>query len=113
MGKVFENDFLWGASTAANQCEGAWNEGGKGISVADILASDSKKGIRIETGGIKEGCYYASHKASDMYHHIHEDIALMAYRSLRERIVEPDIVSRRILLDAPLVIRESTVRRGR
>ena len=42
-----------------------------------------------------------------------EDIALMAYRSLRERIVEPDIVSRRILLDAPLVIRESTVRRGR
>ena len=37
----------------------------------------------------------------------------MAYRSLRERIVEPDIVSRRILLDAPLVIRESTVRRGR
>lgn len=83
MGKVFENDFLWGASTAANQCEGAWNEGGKGISVADILASDSKKGIRIETGGIKEGCYYASHKASDMYHHIHEDIALMAEMGLK------------------------------
>lgn len=41
-----------------------------------------------------------------------EDIALMAYRSLRERIVEPAIVSRRILLDAPLVVRESTRRRG-
>ena len=42
-----------------------------------------------------------------------EDIAMMAYRSLRDRIVEPDIVSRRILLDAPLVVRESTARRGR
>lgn len=26
----FPNDFYWGASTAANQCEGAWNIDGKG-----------------------------------------------------------------------------------
>ncbi|MCR5230110.1 MAG: glycoside hydrolase family 1 protein [Solobacterium sp.] len=75
--------FLWGAATAANQAEGAYNEDGKGISVADILASDSEKGVRIETDSIKEGYYYASHKACDMYHHIHEDIELMAEMGLK------------------------------
>jgi 6-phospho-beta-glucosidase len=75
--------FLWGAATAANQAEGAYNEDGKGISVADILASDSEKGVRIETESIKEGYYYASHKACDMYHHIHEDIELMAEMGLK------------------------------
>ena len=26
---------MWGGATAANQCEGAWNIDGKGISIAD------------------------------------------------------------------------------
>ena len=26
----FPKDFLWGGATAANQCEGAWQAGGKG-----------------------------------------------------------------------------------
>ena len=26
----FPKEFLWGGATAANQCEGAWNEDGKG-----------------------------------------------------------------------------------
>ncbi len=32
----FSEKFLWGGATAANQCEGAWNEDGKGVSVSDI-----------------------------------------------------------------------------
>lgn len=32
---IFPADFLWGGATAANQCEGAWNIDGKGISIAD------------------------------------------------------------------------------
>ncbi|MBE6110967.1 MAG: glycoside hydrolase family 1 protein [Erysipelotrichaceae bacterium] len=83
MSSVFSESFLWGAATAANQVEGAWNEDGKGISVADILASDSDKGIRIETEEIKEGYYYASHKACDQYHRIHEDISLFAEMGLK------------------------------
>ena len=31
----FPKGFLWGGATAANQYEGGWNEGGKGLSVAD------------------------------------------------------------------------------
>lgn len=32
-----QKDFLWGGALAANQCEGAWNEGGRGLSNADVL----------------------------------------------------------------------------
>mgnify|MGYP002663166032 CR=1 FL=1 len=30
----FPKDFLWGGATAANQCEGGWNEGGKGLAAS-------------------------------------------------------------------------------
>jgi len=33
----FPNGFMWGGATAANQVEGAWNEGGKGMTVQDCL----------------------------------------------------------------------------
>ena len=39
-----------------------------------------------------------------------EDIALVAYRALRERIHDPSLPPRRILVPAPLVVRESTRR---
>ena len=34
--RQFKDDFLWGGATAANQFEGGWNEGGKGLSTADV-----------------------------------------------------------------------------
>ena len=40
------------------------------------------------------------------------DIAAMAFRLLVDRIREPKLPPREILLDAPLVIRESTARKG-
>ena len=33
----FPKEFLWGGAVAANQCEGAWNEDGKGVSIQDVL----------------------------------------------------------------------------
>ena len=83
MSKDFSKAFLWGASTAANQCEGAYLEDGKGLSVADVLASDPGKGFRIETTSIEDGMFYASHRAVDVYHRIDEDIALMKELGLK------------------------------
>lgn len=32
----FPKSFLWGGATAANQCEGAWQAGGKGLATVDV-----------------------------------------------------------------------------
>lgn len=32
----FPENFLWGGATAANQCEASYNEGGKGLTIADV-----------------------------------------------------------------------------
>ncbi len=34
---TFPKDFLWGGAVAANQCEGAYNEDGKGLDIQDIM----------------------------------------------------------------------------
>ena len=34
---AFPPNFLWGGASAANQCEGAWDGGGKGPSIQDVL----------------------------------------------------------------------------
>ena len=81
MTNIFSKDFLWGASTAANQVEGGWNEDGKGISVIDVQACSDHG--RLETDGVLEGYNYTSHKASDFYHHYKEDIALMGEMGLK------------------------------
>ena len=36
MRKAFPKNFLWGAATASNQIEGAYLEGGKGLSTNDF-----------------------------------------------------------------------------
>lgn len=33
----FPDNFLWGGATAANQCEGAYNVDGKGLSIQDVM----------------------------------------------------------------------------
>ena len=78
---MFPEGFLWGASTAANQVEGGWNEGGKGVSVIDVQALGPHG--REVTDGIVPGRIYSSHKAADFYHHYKEDIALFGQMGLK------------------------------
>lgn len=40
----FPRGFLWGGAVAANQLEGAYNEGGKGLSIQDVLPGGSDAG---------------------------------------------------------------------
>lgn len=87
---AFPKSFLWGGATAANQCEGAYNKDGKGLTVQDVITAGSATKERINTRTIKEGTYYPSHNAVDFYGHFKEDIALfaeMGYKAFRMSIV--------------------------
>ena len=78
----FPKDFLWGGATAANQCEGGYDEGGRGLANVDVIPHGSER-WKVASGERKmfdfeEGYYYPAKEAIDMYHHYKEDIALMA-----------------------------------
>ena len=77
MAKLPDN-FLWGGAVAAHQLEGGWKEGGKGLSVADVMTAGRHGVPREITDGVVEGKYYPNHEAIDFYHHYKEDIALFA-----------------------------------
>ena len=74
----FPKGFLWGGATAANQLEGGWNEGGKGISCPDICTGGSHTQSKRITPTLEEGTFYPSHMAIDHYHRFKEDIVLFA-----------------------------------
>lgn len=70
---TFPDGFLWGGATAANQLEGAYDEGGKGLSVQDVMPrgivgarTDEPTPDNLKLVGI------------DFYHRYAEDIALFA-----------------------------------
>lgn len=71
-------DFLWGGAVAAHQLEGGWQEGGKGLSVADVMTQGANGVERQITDGVLPGKIYPNHEAIDFYHHYPEDLALMA-----------------------------------
>ena len=68
----FPDGFLWGGATAANQCEGAYDEDGKGLSIQDVLPhgfgviTEKPTSDNLKLNGI------------DYYHRFREDIALFA-----------------------------------
>ena len=102
---AFKESFLWGGATAANQYEGGFDEGGKGLNAIDVVTNGSATEPRCVTwkkadgttgkspiswgGGyldfpadaepaLVDGFYYPSHTATDFYHHYEEDLKLMA-----------------------------------
>lgn len=74
----FPKDFLWGGAVSAHQCEGAYNEDGKGLCTADVLVcGDYRRLLEVNTE-LQEGVYYPSHEAVDFYHRYKEDVAMFA-----------------------------------
>lgn len=70
---LFPENFLWGGATAANQCEGAYLEGGKGLSIQDVMPhgivgekTEEPTPDNLKLVGI------------DFYHRYEEDIKLFA-----------------------------------
>lgn len=69
----FPADFLWGGASAAHQVEGGVEEGGRGVSVQDVLPHGSRS-PRSE-GPTRDN---PKRVAVDFYHRYVEDIALFA-----------------------------------
>lgn len=69
--------FLWGGAVAANQYEGGYQEGHKGLSVTDVMSAGDVDHPREISYEILDDKYYPNHYGIDFYHHYKEDIALM------------------------------------
>lgn len=89
MNKVYEafpKDFLWGGALAANQCEGAWKEDGKGVSIADVVPKGqfgvNEKQLK-EAMNDADDSKYPKRWGIDFYHTYREDIALLAGMGLK------------------------------
>ena len=63
---MFPKDFLWGVACASYQCEGGWNEDGKGPNIWDDFSHIPGKVFNNDTGD----------RACDTYHRWAEDVAL-------------------------------------
>ncbi|WP_262315183.1 6-phospho-beta-glucosidase [Lacticaseibacillus parakribbianus] len=70
--------FLWGGASAAHQMEGGWQEGGKGLSIADVMRAGAKDVPRIEDDKVLDGEVYPNHWGVQFYSHYKEDIKLFA-----------------------------------
>ncbi len=85
MATSFPDGFLWGASTAAYQIEGAVREDGRGPSIWDTFSHLPGKIMDGDTGDV----------ACDHYHRWPEDVALMrelgigAYRLSTGLVADP------------------------
>ena len=93
----FPDNFLWGGAIAANQAEGAWNEGGKGLSVPDVdwhnphLVRGGKRDADSEMTStrlnellaISEDWQFPKRSGIDFYHTYKDDLALMKQLGLK------------------------------
>lgn len=92
MRRGFPENFLWGGATAANQVEGGFDKGGKGLSVADCYSFDASmpkerwsdqwrmmthEQVR-KAQSTDSGLYFPKRVGSEFYSHYKEDIALFA-----------------------------------
>lgn len=73
MTNTFPENFLWGGAVAANQCEGAYLEDGKGLSVQDVLPG-GLRGVRTDEPTPEN----LKLEGIDFYHRYKEDIRLFA-----------------------------------
>lgn len=74
--------FLWGGAIAANQCEGAYKEDGRGLCNVDLLPQgedrlDTMNGINVSLE-LDPNKYYPSHEGIDFYYNYKSDIKMLA-----------------------------------
>ncbi|PJM74936.1 6-phospho-beta-glucosidase [Bifidobacterium simiarum] len=85
----FPSNFLWGGAVAAHQLEGAWNEDGKGVSIADVMTAGAHGVPRQITSSVETGKIYPNHWGNDYYHRFRDDDSLfqeMGFKCFRTSI---------------------------
>lgn len=94
-------DFLWGGATAANQMEGGFDQGGRGLSIMDVVTSGTRTEPRMVTfidrdgnpgkvpmftaekmpadavASIIEGEIYPNHEGIHFYEHWKDDLKML------------------------------------
>ncbi len=72
---AFPKNFVWGVACASYQCEGAWDEDGKGRNIWDDFCHDTTTQhiYNGDTGDV----------ACDSYHRYKEDVALMKLHNIK------------------------------
>ncbi|PSU35468.1 6-phospho-beta-glucosidase [Photobacterium lutimaris] len=79
---TFPEGFLWGGAIAANQSEGAFRAGGKGLTTVDMIPyGDNRMPVKlgqVDSVELDSNEFYPSHQAIDFYHRYKEDIAMLA-----------------------------------
>lgn len=92
--KGFPADFLWGGAIAANQCEGAWDQDGKGFCISDLHLYDPDRDISVPyesdltLADVKRAMedqvgYYPKRYGIDFYHTYKEDLKLLKELGLK------------------------------
>ena len=84
---MFPKEFLWGGATAANQCEGAYDEDGRGLASVDVIPYGEDR-FKVARGEMKmlecdDSHLYPAHYGIDFYHRYKEDIKLFADMGLK------------------------------
>ena len=84
---MFPKEFLWGGATAANQCEGAYDEDGRGLASVDVIPYGEDR-FKVAKGEMKmlecdDSHLYPAHYGIDFYHRYKEDIKLFADMGLK------------------------------
>lgn len=77
----FPKGFLWGGALAANQAEGGWNEGGRGMSHTDLLPQGTDRWAVMSGAQAPQDDserLYPCRWGNDFYHRWHEDVELLA-----------------------------------
>ena len=84
---AFRENFLWGGATAANQCEGGYLEGGRGLATGDVLPIGAERSAVMQ--GEQQPCkvlheaHYPAREAIHHYWQYKEDIKLFAEMGFR------------------------------
>lgn len=92
--KKFPDDFLWGGAVAANQIEGAWKTGNKGICVSDLTRFQAdvdikskynydEKTVNVIAAISDDKGIYPKRWGIDFYHTYPQDLKLLAETGIK------------------------------